>query len=437
MRPATTHRLSDAAFAALATGGGGAAAVAELCAAQASKHRLLVRLAAEESGSAARAYEALAELEAAAPEEVGRCLRHPAVGAWALRACQGRADPGRLAAVALAAAVRAGVACRLEVPVPGGRLMLPSLGLLTLPPGGPDRLPATVEPVPAEPVSGEPVPGEPVRGGGGEVRVGRHTFLVRPGRDGPGWQGLRRVPFGPDAAMTIDDLDPYRWPGGDAAGRLSEGRVRHWSACLGQAWDVLQARHRGVAGEVATAVSALTPIVTSSLEQRSASARGAFGAVALSDPADGTGLALTLAHELQHAKLYALSDLVTLTAPDDGRRFYAPWRPDPRPLEGLLHGAYAHAGVAAFWRRHTADPERGRYAEVEFARWREAAYQVTGTLLDSGGLTEKGTHFVGTLRDTLARWRGEPVSPAAATQARLRAEEHRTAWTAARPSETG
>ncbi|MER7370508.1 hypothetical protein ABT353_48100, partial [Nonomuraea wenchangensis] len=93
MRP-VTHRLSAAAFAELATGGGGADALAELRAAQTSKHRLLVRLAAEESGTAARAYEALAELEAGAPAEVSGCLRHPAVGAWALRACRGQADPG-------------------------------------------------------------------------------------------------------------------------------------------------------------------------------------------------------------------------------------------------------------------------------------------------------------------------------------------------------
>ncbi|MCK2219659.1 HEXXH motif domain-containing protein [Actinomadura sp. ATCC 31491] len=412
MTPAA-HRVSDAAFAALATGGGGATAVGELCAAQASKHRLLVRLLAEESEAARRAYETLAELEDGAPEEVSRCLRHPAVGAWALRACRGRADPGRLAAVALAAAVRAGAACRLEVPA-GGRLMLPSLGLLTLPPGGPDRVMAAVEP----------------DGDGAGVRVGALAVRVVPGRDGPGWQALHRLPFGPHAAMTVDDLDPYRWPGDDVDGRLTEARRHHWSTCLGQAWDVLRASHRTVAAEVTTAVSVLTPILAGAREQHSASARDLFGAIALSDPLDGIGLALTLTHELQHAKLYALSDLVALTRPDDGRRFYAPWRPDPRPLEGLLHGAYAHAGVAAFWRRHLSDAGHGARAEVEFARWREAAHQVTGTLLDSGGLTEEGIRFVATLRDRLSLWLEEPVSAAAARQARLIAEGHRRAWAA-------
>jgi uncharacterized protein len=66
------------------------------------------------------------------------------------------------------------------------------------------------------------------------------------------------------------------------------------------------------------------------------------------DPIIGT---VTLTHEIQHVKLGALLDLVTLTLPDDGRRYYAPWRDDPRPLGGLLHGVYAYLGVTEFWRR--------------------------------------------------------------------------------------
>ena len=56
----------------------------------------------------------------------------------------------------------------------------------------------------------------------------------------------------------------------------------------------------------------------------------------------------TLVHETQHLKLCALLDLVTLARPDDGRRYYAPWRPDPRPAGGLLQGAYAFLGVSGF-----------------------------------------------------------------------------------------
>jgi hypothetical protein len=36
--------------------------------------------------------------------------------------------------------------------------------------------------------------------------------------------------------------------------------------------------------------------------------------------------------------------------PDDGHRYYVPWRDDPRPISGLLQGAYAYLGVTGFWR---------------------------------------------------------------------------------------
>ena len=122
-------------------------------------------------------------------------------------------------------------------------------------------------------------------------------------------------------------------------------------------------------------------------------------------------MAVTLAHELQHAKLNALVGGGRAGRPATDAATTRPGAPDPRPLFGLLHGAYAHAGLAGFWRRHAEDSALGLYAQVEFSRWREAAHQVTGTLLDSGGLTEAGTHFVAMLRDTLGRWQAEPVAP--------------------------
>ena len=72
----------------------------------------------------------------------------------------------------------------------------------------------------------------------------------------------------------------------------------------------------------------------------------------MSEPPDPETCACTLTHELQHVKLCAVLDIVRLTVPDDGRRrYYAPWRDDPRPVAGLLQGAYALVGVTEFWRR--------------------------------------------------------------------------------------
>ena len=54
---------------------------------------------------------------------------------------------------------------------------------------------------------------------------------------------------------------------------------------------------------------------------------------------DAPALAAALVHEVQHSKLNAVIDIVPLVRPGVGhRRYYAPWRDDPRPPAGLLQG---------------------------------------------------------------------------------------------------
>src|SRR5581483_10387130 len=128
----------------------------------------------------------------------------------------------------------------------------------------------------------------------------------------------------------------------------------------------------------------------------SSSSPETFGTVAMSRQPDRYTCAVTLVHEVQHLKLSALLDLVPLTLPDDGQRYYAPWRTDPRPASSLLQGAYAFLGVSGFWRRlrqaaaQTAVRQR---ADAEFARWRAAAAQTVTTLRSTGRLTAAGQDF--------------------------------------------
>ena len=44
-------------------------------------------------------------------------------------------------------------------------------------------------------------------------------------------------------------------------------------------------------------------------------------------------LAVALVHEFQHSKLAALHRLVPLYDRTDPARYFAPWRPDPRPMD--------------------------------------------------------------------------------------------------------
>lgn len=47
-----------------------------------------------------------------------------------------------------------------------------------------------------------------------------------------------------------------------------------------------------------------------------------------------------LVHESAHNKLHTIEDLNRLLQPMGAQRFASPWRTDPRPMSGLVHGAY-------------------------------------------------------------------------------------------------
>ena len=417
------HEVSAETLAALATGGGGAAAVQPLVAAQYSKHLLLVRAVMDmtwrtqhaQAGHARRGYELLTKVAGHAPGAAEAVLRHPSVGAWSSRTLRALLNgerqaaaggptshqPAHLAALAAAAAIRSRYPCAIEVPVVGGVVTLPSVGQVDLSPG-PGPVPDGMANVRCTPE-------------GARVIAGRRlvSIPVDTGADAPGWRGLRPLRAaagGMTLRLVLDDLDPDRMPdAGDLGGRLSHAQAARWQQILPRAWNLLATQPGTAAEEIRAAIRVLTPLRSPPHGQISASSREVFGCVGLSPPADHHALALTLAQEVQYAKLGALTDLVTLTRPDNGQRYPAPWGADPQPAGGLLQEAYACLGVSGFWRwrRQAEDGPVATRAHWEFTRCREAAAQAVSVLLASGQLTEAGRTVVSGMAATLHAWAGE------------------------------
>jgi uncharacterized protein len=421
------HGLPASVFGAIAEGGGGAEALSLLAAAQYSKHQLLLartlRIQDTDGQRAltSRGYDLLAEAQRCDPEAAGVVIRHPSVAAWAARALRASrngagadAEPHGLCAVAAAAAIRARLPAQIEVPASGGLVMLPSLGAAVA--------------VGDHAVVRVTAPGAYVESGGGRVQV-----PPDPHRDAPGWSGLRRISAG-RFDVLIDDLDRFRMPAvPDLASRQSAAQAAMWGAVFHEAWSLLELHHPAIATEVAALVKVVVPRRPASQGVVSSTSPETFGAVAMSPPTDQCAVAVTLAHEVQHIKLSALLDVVTLTRPDHGRLFYAPWRDDPRPADGLLQGAYAFLGVARFWRRQR-DLEHGAAgieAHAQYARWRTATALTTRTLSSCGQLTQAGTEFVNGIQRTLTAWMADPVPDEARELARHQAEQHRDRWVSA------
>jgi uncharacterized protein len=232
--------------------------------------------------------------------------------------------------------------------------------------------------------------------------------------------------------VRLEDTDPYRdchqWP---AAARLGALAAARWQEQFQIAWRLIESAYPAYAAGMAAGLSTLTPLAGGSPNREiSASARQAFGAVGAALPQDADTLALLLIHEFQHAKLGAVLDLFQLCDSADRRVFYAPWRDDPRPVEALLQGAYAHLGVTDYWRgrRHRVDGPEGFAADERFARWRMLTAEAIDTLEGSGTLTPLGMRFVARMRSTVEPWLDEPVRDRAVAVARQWAVDRREAW---------
>ncbi|MFG2874712.1 aKG-HExxH-type peptide beta-hydroxylase [Streptomyces sp. NPDC048337] len=433
------HRFPGGLFDAVAAGGGGAEALTLLARAEHSR-RLAVMHAATTAARGAggavaqeaeRAWELLVEARRAAPGAVDAALTHPSAGpalfGLLARLARPTQDPPPVhwfTALAAAAAVRAGLPARVRWRVAGPWVALPSLGRAHVPglrPGGHAELRVDA--------GGRATIGATV------AHAARGPVAVPHGPYGTGdrWRGAHLLAtLDTGAELALDTLDPPAFP--RAAGR-PEGpgpnETRRWAVEARDACRMLRTDHPEVYEELAAGPRLLVPLSGTGRGVVSGSNAETFGCVALSPPPTTAKFAVTLAHEMQHNKLAGMLHLFDLFEAGGEELYYAPWRPDPRPLLGLFHGAYAHMGVAQFWGRHSGtepDPALRANAHIQFARWRSAAREATLVLLGSGRLTALGERFAGRMLETLDALCRAPVPAPAVRHAESAARAHRTAW---------
>ncbi len=436
LRPAVpgrpVHSLPVRDFDSLAAGHGSETAVEHLIRSQRGIVRTLLGVVRERSGDTVPAvvWEVLTRLDSAHSPDLDEVLAHPYIRAWGVRFLAAAASPSgvsprdhnvtdadtlHLASIAAAAAIRAGMAVELNVPIRGGFMHLPTLGRLAVPLVTAATLTVTT---------------------GADwfaVRLpeGERTVKVNDCEPRAGWEPVR-VLRAHGSAVRLEDTDPYRdchqW---DACDRVPEAEAGQWHLLYRQSWDLIAREFPQYVPGLATGLTTITPLANDVRGREiSAAARQAFGSVAIALPDSADTLAMLLLHEFQHVKLGALLDLFDLFDRGDTRVFYAPWKDSPRPLEALLQGTYAHIAVTEFWRVRwrQSPPPQAEAAAARFALWRAQTSAAADTLAGSRSLTPLGARFVDGMRTTLARWLDEPVPAAAASLARGWADEHRSRW---------
>lgn len=439
--PLANHALPLEHFDALAHGMGGPATVRLLMTGEYSRRLLLLRALLDRATQqpallgalppAEAAWDTLTDVHARAPEAFDRVLLHPQVGTWishalrqagkgAMGASPDWAEVGQIHAVALAVAIRAGLPLRTRVPVHSDGVLLPTLGLA--------RFPS---------VTGYAIADADNADGICRLRMNDHEVVVstQPETDGPHWWGLRsmRCRSG-DRTLTInlDDIDRYRNLADPVDPcRLDDRTVDAWRHLLDAAWEILARWHPATADAMAVGLTSIAPLTHhASWTVQNASTGDGFGAALISLPPDPVTLAVTLVHEFQHIKLGGLLHLITLYHEDDREQLYAPWRPDPRPLAGLVQGAYAFFGITEFWRTQRREAVEGdrRIADFEFAYARRQTWTGLRTLARSGLLTDLGAAFVHGLTARLRPWLAEPVRADSARAAWAARIDHQAGW---------
>ncbi|MFD3943672.1 aKG-HExxH-type peptide beta-hydroxylase [Streptomyces sp. NPDC058579] len=344
----------------------------------------------------------LERIEGRHPAVVRDVLDYPMTGAWLAAALVEPLGPAldrhlvRLESLAVTAALRADWPLDIAVEAPDGFLSLPGVGRQTAR-SGRVRIKAGFRVARIHPE--EPTPAAPTVLLLTDRRTG--TLVGR----GQGWQSLSTLP---DSTARLDDLDPYRVPPGGVgvpprtAASAGDTDPAVWFARWRAAHALLAGTDPGRAAEVLRCLRAVVPLAPHGHRSLGATLRSAPGAVLTSVPAGAQDMAETLVHEIHHSKLATLHELVPLYRQSRAAVHRVGWRPDARPIGGVLQGAYAHLALTDLWRRAAtaqALPRPWRSsAGQQFDHIHDQVGEALVILLESDELTNEGREFAQQMR---------------------------------------
>jgi hypothetical protein len=146
----------------------------------------------------------------------------------------------------------------------------------------------------------------------------------------------------------------------------------------------------------------IVPITSPPNTFRAFTVRSRQGAIYLG-PAPVDESVEMLLHECAHIKLrqVQLLDPLLIDPLDESFKVRVPWRPDPRPVPGILEGLYVFSHVAEYRvRRHVADGSRS--AEDVTSLLADLAY-ASSMLRSEARLTPAGTEFLASMDGWIGR----------------------------------
>ena len=124
-----------------------------------------------------------------------------------------------------------------------------------------------------------------------------------------------------------------------------------WAKYISCGMNLLDKIDANLLRDCALLAKAVCPLHCNGVSFGSSSPTEVIGLVFLPAVRDYFDVAECLVHESMHQKLYHCEEGARLLDGDaaDDEIYYSPWRPDPRPLRMLIHGAFVFTAVAEFW----------------------------------------------------------------------------------------
>lgn len=155
--------------------------------------------------------------------------------------------------------------------------------------------------------------------------------------------------------IVIDSFEPcLNLPSVEIYPRIKDlARCGRFLQTLEQALQRLAAYNQGLVKEMSLITASVTPMDADAGEATmySGTSSAIFGGCFLSAAEHPLFVAEMLFHEFCHNKLRLLQEASPLISDKYLNRsiFYSPWRDDPRPLDGILHGLFVFSSIADFW----------------------------------------------------------------------------------------
>jgi HEXXH motif-containing protein len=322
-------------------------------------------------------------------------------------------DAGYFSNIVMGLALRHGVGCTLPTPVVDGQIHIPGQGTARI--NHHKKYDMAV-----------------VSNTGGLLDISRerngclydiHTSLD-PAVPTPYWQPVHRIATKPQSSkrypdlytdmqlsILLDDADPYN--NGRDPYKPSAQEISEWQTVLDGAWEILVQADPNVADQLRRGLKVIVPSKQNDpFEFYSSSDSTSIGSIRSSLPTNPLEAAEILVHEYcGHSALNTFLLAAPLKRLDDKQdTLYAPWRDDPRPSGGVLHGIYSFARVVDFYKavQLAFEPNDAQFplAQFEMTLWQSEVTSTANSLLDlwyGASVWSKQAHMHDPARNLLSK----------------------------------